>query len=249
MDRAELANKLQPFIEECAKRQKPLEKACLEEFISGDPTSYFLLVKSDWIDKVSSSESLEFLFDVLWDTTVVETREKIFTILLIKPGSQFAHLPFMAENSIIGIKQNTLTGHSKSAPKQPAFGEGRTPLLSDNTRGAIEMNRAELANKLQPFIEECAKRQKPLEQACLEELVSGDPTSYILQVKSDWIDKVSTSKSLEFLFDVLWDTTAVETREKIFTILLVKPGSQFAHLPFMAENSIIGIEQNALTRA
>ena len=122
-------------------------------------------------------------------------------------------------------------------------------VLSDNTCGAIEMNRAELANKLQPFLEECAKRQKPLEKACLEELVSGDPTSYILQVKSDRIDKVSTSKSLEFLFDVLWDTTAVETRKKIFTILLVKPGSQFAHLPFMAENSIIGIEQHALTRA
>ena len=110
MDRAELANKLQPFIEECAKRQKPLEKACLEEFISGDPTSYFLLVKSDWIDKVSSSESLEFLFDVLWDTTVVETREKIFTILLIKPSSQFAHLQLRPESSIIGIKQNALTG-------------------------------------------------------------------------------------------------------------------------------------------
>lgn len=60
---------------------------------------------------------------------------------------------------------------------------------------------------------------RPLSDICLEEAFPGDAsTSYILQVRAPWIDTMSCYSALDFLFDVLWETTNEETRTKVFSI-------------------------------
>ena len=84
------------------------------------------------------------------------------------------------------------------------------------------MDRTELKKLLEPFQAKCAENGKPFTDVCLEEAFPGDSsTSYIIQVKASWIDVLSCSDALDFLFDVLWQTTNENTRRKIFSIQLV----------------------------
>lgn len=84
------------------------------------------------------------------------------------------------------------------------------------------MDRTELKKRLEPFRTKCAEKAKPLMDICLKEAYEGDSsTSFIVQVKVQWIESMSYSDAIEFLFDVLWETTTVETREKVFAIQIL----------------------------
>jgi hypothetical protein len=81
MDRTELKTKLIPFQERCAAKGKQLTDLCIEDAFPGDSaTSFIVKVKAPWVDGVSCSEALDFLFEILWETTDEPTREKIFSI-------------------------------------------------------------------------------------------------------------------------------------------------------------------------
>lgn len=81
------------------------------------------------------------------------------------------------------------------------------------------MDRAKLEELLKPFQDRCNEKGKPIQHICLEEAYPGDiSTSYIVKVKADWVDDMNCSEALDFLFDILWETTSEETRKKIFSI-------------------------------
>jgi hypothetical protein len=81
------------------------------------------------------------------------------------------------------------------------------------------MDRKQLKELLQPFSNQCAEKGKPLTDMCIEEAFPGDSsTSYIVQVKADWVDSTSCSDAIDFLFEILWETTDEETRKRIFSI-------------------------------
>lgn len=81
------------------------------------------------------------------------------------------------------------------------------------------MDRTKLKELLKPFQAKCAERARPLTSLCIEEAFPGDSsTSYIIQVKAFWVDDISCSEAIDFLFDTLWETTSEETRKKIFSI-------------------------------
>lgn len=81
------------------------------------------------------------------------------------------------------------------------------------------MDRKKLINLLAPFIAKCAEQNKPLDDICLEEAYPGDAsTSYIIRIKASWVDNIPCADALEFLFDILWETTDEETRKKVFAI-------------------------------
>ncbi len=75
---------------------------------------------------------------------------------------------------------------------------------------------------MNPFREKCAQKGRPLSGFGIKEALPGDiSTSYIIQVKASWMNAMPFSEALEFLIDILWETTDVETRRKIFTIQLM----------------------------
>lgn len=81
------------------------------------------------------------------------------------------------------------------------------------------MDRKQLKELLQPFSNQCEEKGKPLTDMCIEEAFPGDSsTSYIVQVKADWVDNTSCSDAIDFLFEILWETTDEETRKRIFSI-------------------------------
>jgi hypothetical protein len=85
------------------------------------------------------------------------------------------------------------------------------------------MDIKELEKNLRNFFEECKTKGYPLETYCLIE----DNTEYILEVKANWIDQLdSCSKALDILNDILWDTTNVETRKRIFAISVLDSEEQ-----------------------
>lgn len=81
------------------------------------------------------------------------------------------------------------------------------------------MDRKQLKELLQPFLAKCAEEGKPLKDICVEEAFPGDlSTSYIIQVKASWVDEMYCSEAIDFLFDILWETTDEEIRKKVFSI-------------------------------
>lgn len=100
MDSAELNQRLQPFFKSCAEKGKAIEKYTIEEAYPGDPTtSYFVNVKSAWLDTLSTSEALDILFDTLWETADVETRTKVFAIKLFKSNKELKNSQPITINS------------------------------------------------------------------------------------------------------------------------------------------------------
>jgi hypothetical protein len=84
------------------------------------------------------------------------------------------------------------------------------------------MDRKQLRDLLQPFSLKCTEKGKPLTDMCIVEAFPGDSsTSYIIQVKADWVDGASCSDALEFLFEILWETTDEEIRKKVFSIQIL----------------------------
>jgi len=85
------------------------------------------------------------------------------------------------------------------------------------------MDKKQLRQLLQPFRQKCIEQRKPLTDICIVEAFPGDSSSsYIVQVKADWIDGTSYADAIDFLFDILWDTTEEEVRKKIFSIQVLK---------------------------
>lgn len=85
------------------------------------------------------------------------------------------------------------------------------------------MDTKELEKNLQSFLKRCEEKGYPLETFCLIE----NDTDYILEVKANWIDELdSCSKALDILNDILWDTTNVETRKRIFAISVLDSEEQ-----------------------
>ena len=81
------------------------------------------------------------------------------------------------------------------------------------------MDREQLMKKLSEFKSMCNESERALEEICLEEAFPGDSsTSYILNVKANWVDSMNCSDAIDFLFDILWRTTKEEERKFIFSI-------------------------------
>ena len=85
------------------------------------------------------------------------------------------------------------------------------------------MDTKKLNKNLETFFKKCYEKGYPLENYCLIE----NDTEYILEVKANWIDELdSCSKALDILNDILWETTDVETRKKIFAISVLDSEAQ-----------------------
>lgn len=79
------------------------------------------------------------------------------------------------------------------------------------------MDREQLMTSLIPFQKKCEEKGKPIKDICVGEAFPGDEsTSYIVQVTAPWVDDMSCNIALDFLFDVLWDTTSEDIRKKSF---------------------------------
>ena len=85
------------------------------------------------------------------------------------------------------------------------------------------MDTKELEKNLETFFIKCKEKGYPLETFCL----IGNDSEYILEVKAIWIDELdSCSKALDILNDILWDTTDVEIRKRIFAISVLDSEEQ-----------------------
>lgn len=85
------------------------------------------------------------------------------------------------------------------------------------------MDIKELEKNLEAFFKKCNDKGYPLENFCL----INNETDFILEVKANWIDELdSCSKALDILNDILWDTTNVETRKRIFAISVLDSDEQ-----------------------
>lgn len=94
------------------------------------------------------------------------------------------------------------------------------------------MDRTKLMELLRPFQNRCDELGKPLQHIFLKEAYLGDiSTSYIVEVKADWIEGMSCYDALDFLFDVLWETTSEDTRKKIFSIKVLDSVENLQYLP------------------
>ena len=84
------------------------------------------------------------------------------------------------------------------------------------------MDRKQLEVNLESFRQACISKGKPLEDMCIFEAYPGDiSTSYIIQVKANWIELMDCSDAIDFLFDTLWETSDEDIRKYIFSIEVV----------------------------
>lgn len=81
MDRKELIINLETFKDKCLERNRPLSEICLIEAFPGDnSTSYIMNIKANWVDELNCSDAIDFLFEILWETTTEDVRKFIFSI-------------------------------------------------------------------------------------------------------------------------------------------------------------------------
>ena len=84
MDTKQLKASLREFQVACERRGYPFSDFCLVEAYPGDnSSSYCLEIKAPWVDGQPCSDILDNLFDILFKTTTVEIRKKIFSIQLL----------------------------------------------------------------------------------------------------------------------------------------------------------------------
>lgn len=107
MDRTELNQLLKPFITKCAEKNRALTEICLQEAFPGDiSTSYIVQIKALWFDDMDCWEAIDFLIDVLWETTDEATRKKVFSIQVLD-----------SKNELHCSSENVLTGLSTNIPQ------------------------------------------------------------------------------------------------------------------------------------
>ncbi|MCC6463004.1 MAG: hypothetical protein IT260_21220 [Saprospiraceae bacterium] len=81
------------------------------------------------------------------------------------------------------------------------------------------MDRKALESALVPFSEFCKKKGYPVRDTCLQEAYPGDSSSsFILEVKADWVDNMDCSSALDILIDAMWETMDENIRKNIFSI-------------------------------
>lgn len=89
MDREELKIALKPFQEKCAEKDKAIKNICVGEAFPGDEsTSFIVQVTAPWVDGMPCNEALDFLFDVLWETTTEDVRKKVFSIQVLDSSEE-----------------------------------------------------------------------------------------------------------------------------------------------------------------
>lgn len=89
------------------------------------------------------------------------------------------------------------------------------------------MDRNQLEVNLQSFREACQTKGRPLADMCIIEAYPGDvSTSYIVQVKANWVEDTDCSDALDFLFDTLWETSDENIRKNIFSIEVLDSNDQ-----------------------
>lgn len=89
------------------------------------------------------------------------------------------------------------------------------------------MDRNQLEINLRPFKEGCLAKGRPLADICVFEAYPGDiSTSYIIQVKAGWVEKMDCSDVIDFLFDTLWETVNEDIRKYIFSIEILDNNDQ-----------------------
>lgn len=82
-------DKLVPFQKKCAAKGRPVD-IFVEEVYPGDiSTSFYVKVKAAWVDKMDCSDVIDFLVDILWETTGEKIREKIFSIKVHNSKEEF----------------------------------------------------------------------------------------------------------------------------------------------------------------
>ena len=84
------------------------------------------------------------------------------------------------------------------------------------------MDRKELAKQLLPFLSACKRAGYPLQEVRLEEAFPGvASTSFDVKIWAEWLAELgSSSKALDILIDILWETVEPETRRYIFALHL-----------------------------
>jgi hypothetical protein len=89
MDRNQLKISLQPFVEACSNKGKPLSDIYFVEAYPGDAsTSFRVKVKANWFEGKSCWEIINFLFDVLWETSDEDIRQHIFSIEVLDSNNK-----------------------------------------------------------------------------------------------------------------------------------------------------------------
>jgi len=84
------------------------------------------------------------------------------------------------------------------------------------------MDSKELKQRLSNFIEACKSKGRPIDEMCLIPAYPGiTDSSYNVQVKAEWLNRIICSEALEILIDILFDSTDVETRTNIFCIQIL----------------------------
>jgi len=85
------------------------------------------------------------------------------------------------------------------------------------------MDKQELINKLQPFIEKCKADGYPIDSYELLEAYPGvASTSFIIRIKSSWYEGMNCSPVLTVYIDRLWETVDVATRKFIFAFDIIE---------------------------
>ncbi len=106
------------------------------------------------------------------------------------------------------------------------------------------MDRNQLENSLHSFKDACQTKGRPLADMCIFEAYPGDiSTSYIIQVKADWVEEMDCSVAIGFLFDTLWETSDENIRKHIFSIEILDSNDQlhcyYENVPELEKNDRI----------
>lgn len=89
MDTNELKKQLSAFLKGCKKKGRAIDDILIEEAFPGDDsTSFIVKLKASWVDEMDCYQALDFLFDVLWDTTPQDVRKKVFSIVVLDKEKQ-----------------------------------------------------------------------------------------------------------------------------------------------------------------
>lgn len=89
------------------------------------------------------------------------------------------------------------------------------------------MDRNQLEVSLQSFRKACQAKGRPLTDMCIIEAYPGDvSTSYIVQVKANWVEEMDCSEAIDFLIDILWETSDEKVRKRIFSIEVLDKNDQ-----------------------
>lgn len=81
MDRQQLIDRLQPFLELSEREGKPMEIVRLDDALPGLPgNGYILRIVAPWSAGLSFGETMDAVLDLLWRSTDVTMREGISSL-------------------------------------------------------------------------------------------------------------------------------------------------------------------------